>query len=40
MNIHIPKYYSDVNPKSNPNYYEYENMEITLGFLKLTQGLE
>ena len=32
MNIHIPKSYSDVNPMSNPSYYEYENMEITFGF--------
>lgn len=32
MNIHIPKYYSDVNPKSDPSYFEYENMEISVGF--------
>jgi len=32
MILNYPKYYSDINPKANPNYYDYENMEITFGY--------
>jgi hypothetical protein len=31
MIFNYPKYYSDVNPKNSPAYYDYENLEITFG---------
>ncbi len=32
MIFNYPKYYSDVNPKNNSSYYDYENLEITFGY--------
>jgi hypothetical protein len=33
MSLNNPKYYSDVNIKKDPSYYDYENFEITFGYI-------
>ena len=36
MNVAKPKYFADVNLGKPPEYYEYDNLKITFGYMTNT----